>query len=105
VTFLHHVEHLVEFPGKKVSHYKVPYDVDGRTIWREVAEVNTAGDGAHANWPERFFAQIVDGYLTSAGNSGGTVGHATAYLIPAQELYEFAGPIMKGRASSGPEVY
>ena len=63
VTFLHHVEHTVEFAGKRISRYKVPYDVDGQIVWREVEEVNTAGDGAHANWPDRFFALIVDGYL------------------------------------------
>ncbi|MET0213773.1 MAG: AAC(3) family N-acetyltransferase, partial [Vicinamibacterales bacterium] len=43
VTFLHHVEHVVAFPDKKISRYKVPYDVDGRVVWREVAEVNTSG--------------------------------------------------------------
>jgi aminoglycoside 3-N-acetyltransferase len=99
VTFLHHVEHVVEFAGKKISRYKVPYEMGGRTVWREVDEVNTAGDGAHANWPERFFAQIVDGYLESTGNHGCRVGNAAAFVIPAQGLYDFACPIMQATAA------
>jgi aminoglycoside 3-N-acetyltransferase len=98
VTFLHHVEHVVDFPDKKISRYRVPSEEGGRVIWRDVEEVNTAGDGAHANWPARFFAHIVDGYLASSGNHGALVGNAAAYLIPAQDLYNFAAPIMHATA-------
>ena len=98
VTFLHHVEHMVDFPDKKIARYKVPYELEGKRVWREVAEVNTAGDGAHANWPDRFFASLVDGYLERAHNRGGRIGGATAHLIPAQELYDFAAPLMQAMA-------
>jgi aminoglycoside 3-N-acetyltransferase len=100
VTFLHHVEHTVEFAGKRISRYKVPYDVEGQIVWREVEEVNTAGDGAHANWPDRFFARLVDGYLARTGNQGGRVGSAGAYLLSAQGLYDFAAPVMQATARS-----
>jgi aminoglycoside 3-N-acetyltransferase len=100
VTFLHHVEHVVDFPDKKISRYKVPCEDSGRVVWRDVEEVNTAGDGAHANWPDRFFAQIVDAYLDTNGNRGGRVGSALSYLIPARDLYNFAGPLMQSAASS-----
>jgi hypothetical protein len=33
-------------------------------------EFDTSGDGVHANWPDRFFAKIVDAYLTTTGESG-----------------------------------
>lgn len=98
VTFLHHVEHTVDFDGKKIARYKVPYDDHGHTVWREVEEINTAGDGAHANWPDLFFARLVDGYLDHTGNRGGPVGNATAYLFSAQGLYDFAAPIMQATA-------
>ena len=65
-----------------------------------VEEVNTAGDGAHVNWPERFFAQIVDGYLASTGNRGGRVGNAISHLISARDLYNFAEPVMVAAARS-----
>jgi aminoglycoside 3-N-acetyltransferase len=103
VTFLHHVEHMADFPDKKISRYKVPWEEGGRVVWRDVEEVNTAGDGAHANWPDRFFAQIVDAYLESRGNRGGPVGNALSYLIPASELYGFARPVMTARAGSKTE--
>jgi aminoglycoside 3-N-acetyltransferase len=99
VTFLHHVEHTVDFPDKKISRYKVPCDDGDGIAWREVEEVNTAGDGAHANWPDRFFAQIVDAYLESRSNRGGRVGNARSYLIPAPDFYSFAGPVMVAAAS------
>ena len=101
VTFLHHVEHTVEFGGKKIARYKVPYDDRGRTVWRDVEEVNTAGDGAHANWPDLFFAHLVDSYLDRTENRGGPVGDATAYLFSAQGLYDFAAPIMQATAGLG----
>jgi hypothetical protein len=93
----------VEFAGKKISRYKVPCDVDGQIVWRDVEEVNTAGDGAHANWPDRFFAHLVDGYLTRAGNHGGPVGGARAYLLSAQGLYDFAAPVMQSTALGTPD--
>ena len=89
VTFLHHVEHVVDFPDKKISRYKVPCEDGGRVVWREVEEVNTAGDGAHAHWPDRFFAHIVDGYLESSGNRGARVGHADELSHPSARPLQF----------------
>jgi aminoglycoside 3-N-acetyltransferase len=100
VTFLHHVEHMVDFPDKKITCFKVPYDRDGSIEWRTVKEVDS--NVAHANWPEAFFAQIVDGYLERADNRGGRVGNATGYLISAQGLYNFAGPLMQATARKLP---
>lgn len=98
VTFLHHVEHTVDFADKIVTRYKVPCGHDGGIVWRDVLEVDS--NKAHANWPERFFARIVDGYLDSSGNGGGRVGNATAYLIDATAFYDFAAPIMQKTAAS-----
>jgi aminoglycoside 3-N-acetyltransferase len=100
VTFLHYVEHVVPFPGKRVAAYRVPVEEDGRTIWRETAEFNTAGDGVHPNWPDRFFAELVDGYLAHAHNPGALVGDARSFLFSARELLDFAGPRMQERAGS-----
>jgi aminoglycoside 3-N-acetyltransferase len=98
VTFLHHVEHMVDFPDKKITCFKVPYERGGSIEWRTAQEVDS--NAAHANWPDRFFAQIVDRYLEHAGNHGRRVGDATAFLIPSQDLYRFAGPIMQATATS-----
>ena len=74
----------------------MPYASDGAIVWREVEEIDS--NVAHANWPDRFFARIVNGYIERVGNRGGRVGNASAYLIPAQDLYDFAGPIMQRTA-------
>ena len=99
VTFLHYVEHVVDISGKRVARYRVPVEEDGRRVWRDQEEFDTA-ERAHPNWPERFFAQIIDAYLASAGNAGGRVGDAESFLFRAREVLDFAVPIMQERARS-----
>jgi aminoglycoside 3-N-acetyltransferase len=98
VTFLHYVEHVADFPNKRVMRFKVPVERNGERVWLDMHEVDT-GDAAHDNWPDRFFAQIVDGYLAKTGNTGARVGHAQSHLISARGLFEFAEPIMKAVAA------
>lgn len=89
VTYLHYAEHIADFPDKRIARFKVPVLVDGKREWREMLEVDT-GDKAHGNWPDRFFARIVDDYLDESGNRGGKVGGAQSYLIPARALLDDA---------------
>jgi len=90
VTYLHYPEHIADFPNKRIARFKVPVLVDGVRVWRDTAEVDTSGAGAHPNWPENFFARIVDGFLAQSGNTGGKVGDATSHLIPARGLLAYA---------------
>lgn len=99
VTYLHYAEHVGDFPDKRIVRFKVPVLVDGQRVWRDMAEVDT-GDRAHANWPDRFFAQIVDALLVETGNQGGRVGNAPSVLLPARELLGYALRVMK-RVASG----
>lgn len=99
VTFLHHVEHVAEIPGKRVARYEVPVLENGRREWRAMEEFDTSGDGVHENWPDRFFAKIVDGLLTKKGNNGARVGDALTYILNARELHDFALPWMKAVAA------
>lgn len=84
-TYLHYAEHIADFPGKIIARFKVPVLVDGIREWRDMAEVDTSAR-AHVNWPDNFFAQIVDRHLERTGNTGGLVGSATSFLIDAREL-------------------
>jgi aminoglycoside 3-N-acetyltransferase len=93
-TFLHYAEHIVDIPDKRIARFMVPVSEQGTRVWREMEEFNTAGDGVHANWPDRFFARIVDGYLARTRNAGGLVGHARSFLLSARGLLEFALPVM-----------
>ena len=99
VTYLHYAEHVGTFKDKRIVRFKVPVHVDGQRVWRDMAEVDT-GDRAHANWPDRFFAQIVDALLVETGNQGGRVGNAPSVLLPARELLGYALRVMK-RVASG----
>ena len=89
VTYLHYPEHIGDFPDKRIARFKVPVLEDGHRVWREMAEVDTSVK-ANENWPDGFFAQIVDAFLERSGNRGGRVGKASSFLIPAQELLEYA---------------
>jgi aminoglycoside 3-N-acetyltransferase len=95
VTFLHYVEHVADIPGKRVSRYQVPVLENGARVWRWTEEIDTSEAGAHAHWPDRFFARIVDALLKATSNEGGRVGDARTHLIRARDLYDFARPIME----------
>jgi aminoglycoside 3-N-acetyltransferase len=98
-TFLHYAEHIVDIPGKRVARYKVPVNENGRRVWREMEEFDTADEGAHPNWPDRFFARLVDEYLERTGNRGATVGAAPCFLFEARGLLDFALGAMKAVAA------
>jgi hypothetical protein len=46
--------------------------------------------GAHAAWPDGTFARIVGRHLAATANTGGRVGGAQSWLIPARGLLETA---------------
>src|SRR5262245_59082302 len=99
VTFLHYAEHIVDIPGKRIARFKIPVAEAGVRIWREMAEFDTSGQGAHPSWSDRFFARIVDTHLARTGNDGGRVGDAECFLIDARGLLDFALVVMRAVAS------
>jgi aminoglycoside 3-N-acetyltransferase len=101
VTFLHYAEHAGDFRGKQVARYLVPVLERGHRVWRAMEEFDTSDTGAHANWPTRFFARIVDLHLRRTENGGGRVGDAWSYLFSARALLDRALPIMKQLALDG----
>jgi aminoglycoside 3-N-acetyltransferase len=94
VTFLHYAEHIADIPDKHVARFKVPVVENGERVWREMEEFDTSSRGAHANWPDRFFARLVDTYCANSGNRGGTVGDARSFLIDARRLLAFSLQMM-----------
>jgi aminoglycoside 3-N-acetyltransferase len=98
-TFLHYAEHIVEIPDKRVARFRVPVEADRKRVWREMEEFDTSKQGVHPNWPDRFFALRVDGYLKRKNNRRGRVGNAPSCLFPARELLDFALPSMKSVAA------
>lgn len=101
VTFLHYVEHVADIPDKRVARFKVPVQENGVRVWRDMEEYDTSAAGAHANWPDRFFARLVDSYLAASGNRGGRIGDAPSFLFAARALFGFARPWMERIAADG----
>jgi aminoglycoside 3-N-acetyltransferase len=95
VTFFHYAEHIVELPAKRIAKYKVPVAENGQRVWRDMEEFDTSDQGAHPNWPERFFARLADTYLTRTNNRGGRVGDAQGFVLDARGLLPFALEVMK----------
>jgi len=62
-------------------------------------EFDTTGDGAHANWPDGFFAKIVDSLLVKTRNNRPWWGNAMTHLMTARELLDFALPVMEAVAA------
>jgi aminoglycoside 3-N-acetyltransferase len=99
VTFLHYAEHIVDIPDKRVARFKVPVNENGERVWREMEEFDTSDEGAHPNWPDRFFARLVDTYLAQTNNRGAQVGNADCFLLNSRGLLEFALRAMKAIAA------
>ena len=102
VTFLHYAEHVLDVPGRRVAVFEVPVLENGERAWKEMKEIDTSGAGAHPSWPDRFFAQIVNGYLATTHNRGNRVGHAHCFLFDAKGLLEFALEQMRITAGAPP---
>jgi aminoglycoside 3-N-acetyltransferase len=98
VTFLHYAEHIVDVPGKIVAMFKVPVSVAGERQWREMKEFDTS-ERAHPNWPDRFFARIVDAYLVRSGRMAARVGDASCDILDAPGLLRFALQVMTAVAA------
>ena len=98
VTFLHYIEHVAGFPGKRIARYQVPVMENGLRVWRAMEEFDTSSEGAHSNWPDRFFAKIIDSFLVQARINGVRVGDAMTYMLGARELLDFALPLMEAVA-------
>jgi len=97
-TFLHYAEHIVAIPDKRVARYQVPVLENGRRVWRAMEEFDTSDGGAHPNWPDRFFARLVDTCLAETDNHGGHVGDAASFILDSAGLLDFALGIMRAVA-------
>jgi aminoglycoside 3-N-acetyltransferase len=100
VTFLHYVEHVTDFPDKRIARFQVPVTQNGQRVWQPMEEVDTSSAGAHANWPDRFFARIIGTFLKETSNHGTKVGDAQAYALNSRDLFRFAAPILQSVAAN-----
>ena len=73
VTFLHYVEHVADIPGKRIARYQVTLSMEvDAGYWRAMEEFDRWAMSAHAHWPDRFSAKIVDGLLVKTRTTAPT---------------------------------
>ena len=89
MTFLHHAEHLVDVPGKRIVRFQVPVLRDGCRTWLWMEEFDTS-EPCHPAWPTDLFGRVVDAYIEEAGPLDGRIGNAGCALLDAAPLLTFA---------------
>lgn len=97
VTFLHHAEHLVDVPDKRVVRFQVPVWENGQKVWRWMEEFDTA-EPCHSAWPSDVFRRIVDAFLAKFAHGHGRIGNAACVLMDARPLLQFALEYLTGLA-------
>ena len=102
VTLMHYAESIADFTDKIVKTYKVPVLREGARIWLDCQEFDSS-KGAHANWSQRQFAEIVDAFIAAQTGSPlcrhGRIGNADSYVLDAGALVAFACRTMIGVAN------
>jgi aminoglycoside 3-N-acetyltransferase len=106
VTLMHYVETVTDFPDKIVVKYEVPLLKNGVKVWEACEEFDSSDPGAHWNWPDRFFALIVDDFIAKHDGTAlcrrGKVGNADTHLLDVAALARHAAPIMADTANGKP---
>lgn len=92
VTILHYAEAIAPIKDKRKFNLKVPIEKSGKTIWIDMEEYDSAT--GIRDWPDRFFAFIVEQYIQARNLKAGLLGRARTYVLDAQDLVQFAVPIM-----------
>ncbi|NOK59439.1 MAG: hypothetical protein GFH27_549283n101 [Chloroflexi bacterium AL-W] len=91
LTFLHHAEHLVDIPDKRIDRYKVPILQDDQKVWIEIEEFDTTnGIADFGSDNEDYFDDIGQVYIAANRCCVARVGAAQTYLIQANDIKEFA---------------
>jgi aminoglycoside 3-N-acetyltransferase len=88
VTLLHYAEAIAPIPGKRRVRIETALLVEGTRRWVAYEETDTA-NGVR-DWPERFFARLVEAALHAGAGRCGRLGRARATLLDAGRLVESA---------------
>jgi len=103
LTLLHHAEATARVPSKRRVAYRMPLLEEGRIVWREFRDIDTA-TGAFpyeaitaeiaatpgVASPDEAFAAIARQALAAGIGLGGRVGTGESFLFPARGLHLFA---------------
>ena len=90
------LDHIAPIKEKRIKRFKVPVLKDSQRMWIDVEEFDTSL--GIRQWPDRFFATIVERYFQEYGIHSKKVGQADSYLIDARSLVDFAVSIFTDAA-------
>ncbi len=88
LTLLHHAEHLVMLPEKRIERYAMPVLRDGHRVWVEIEEYDTT-DGIADFGSDDYFLEIGHAYRASGKGRAAQVGNAAALLFEADDVTHF----------------
>lgn len=88
-TLLHLAEHRAQVTGKRVLRYEVPFAIGGGLQWRRIEEFDTS-EPVVDGMPEDLFQRLVDAFVAEEHACTGQVGLASATLLDAAPLLDFA---------------
>jgi aminoglycoside 3-N-acetyltransferase len=114
LKLLHHAEATARVPDKRRVVYRMPVQVEGRSIWREFRDIDTANgalpyeqiaDEVAATpgvGPDRDPFEAIAKQALAAGIGGeGWVGAAASVHFPARALHRFAEAWLETRFGDG----
>lgn len=88
LTLLHHAEHLVTLPEKRVERYAMPVLRDGQRVWVEIEEYDTT-DGIADFASDDYFLDIGEAYVALRPGGSAQIGGAQSYMFEADDLKQF----------------
>lgn len=88
ISLLHYAEGLTDIIPKKLVHIKVPLLQDGKRVWVDVVEHNSST--GIVDWPDRYFADLIERYIQEHNVQSGKIGHAKCHVFEAPQLVQFA---------------
>jgi aminoglycoside 3-N-acetyltransferase len=89
LTLLHHAEHLVDLPTKRIDRYRMPVLREGEKVWIEVEEFDTT-NGIADFGVDDYFLKIGQSYVAAGHGRSGRVGAAQSHLLDAPDLAQYA---------------
>lgn len=89
LTLLHHVEHIVDLPDKRIDRYQMPILQGGRKVWVDIEEFDTT-NGIADFGVEDYFNVIERSYISAGNGRSGNVGAAQTYLVDAEAIKNYA---------------
>ena len=98
MSLLHHAEHLARIPGKHVRRMEVPLATAAGVRWQMIEEFDTV-DPVVDGLDDDYFATIVRDFRAAGQGREGRIGDATAVVVPAAAMTDFAVAWLEQRFS------